>query len=780
MSEIIRVTLSRLRPAWRQILTIHLCYTGLGIILFAPLLGVLGQVLLKFSGKPALADMDLLFFALSPTGMVALVLFAAATIVISAFELGSLMAIGVTNVSGKSMGVVAALAFSLSRAKQLFHFAAWLVVKLLFTVAPFLLAGGMVAFFLISDYDINFYLAVQPPEFWGAAIIIGIIVVVMAGFLMRRLVGWSLALPLVLFVGTAPARSFSASLKLTRQSSGIILRALVAWALGTLLLGVMVTAGVHFLAAVLVPLFIDSVTLLAILFGLLTALLSIAAVMTTALASGSLALLLAALAHQLEPQFREVDLPSGAQRKFNLTKKTRPWLVLSLIAGVGVATFIGFSLLDQIQFTDDAQVIAHRGAAGAAPENTMASIRRAIADGTDWIEIDVQETADGEIVVIHDSDFMKLAGVNVRVWEANLEQLVEIDIGSWFAPEFSSERVPTLADVLAEVKGRSRLIVELKYYGHDQQLEQRVVDLIETAGMQDDTMIMSLAYAGIQKVRSLRPNWKIGLLSARAIGDLTRLDADFLAVNMALARPALVKAAHAAGKELYVWTVNDALSMSQMMSLGVDGIITDEPLLAREVLTARAELNSAQRLLLYVSPLLGFEAPSLSIESNDAESDDTSVNLELGLQQRFQDRISLPDSVLAEFTSDGCSGGLSVGWNYFAEQLGVFRERHGTRPPWESCCIEHDRAYHNGGGAGLTAAQSFAAREQADEELRACVLTTATDRGDQLRAEYGIDDEQVAALYKTIATSMHLAVRLGGMPCTGLAWRWGYGWPDCR
>ena len=81
---------------------------------------------------------------------------------------------------------------------------------------------------------------------------------------------------------------------------------------------------------------------------------------------------------------------------------------------------------------------------------------------------------------------------------------------------------------------------------------------------------------------------------------------------------------------------------------------------------------------------------------------------------------------------------------------------------------------------GLTAAQSFAAREQADEELRACVLTTATDRGDQLRAEYGIDDEQVAALYETIATSMHLAVRLGGMPCTGLAWRWGYGWPDCR
>jgi hypothetical protein len=250
-------------------------------------------------------------------------------------------------------------------------------------------------------------------------------------------------------------------------------------------------------------------------------------------------------------------------------------------------------------------------------------------------------------------------------------------------------------------------------------------------------------------------------------------------VNMALARPALVKATHAAGKELYVWTVNDALAMSQMMSLGVDGIITDEPALGREVLTARAELSSAQRLLLHMAPLFGVDAPSLSIESNDAEFDDENINLELGLQQQFQDRISLADGMLAEFTTDGCSGGLSVGWDYFAQQLGFFRERHGRRPPWENCCVEHDRSYHTGGGAGLTAAQSFTAREQADEELRSCVLGTATERGDSLQADYGLNAKQTAVLYEAIADNMHLAVRLGGMPCTGLAWRWGYGWPDC-
>ena len=779
MSELISAAVSQLRSAVRQVLLIHLIYTGLSIIIFAPLLGTLGQVLLKLSGKPALADMDLLFFALSPAGLIAFIIFVAVAIVISAFELASLMAVGVANASGKPIDVTTALAFSFNRVTRIFQFAAWLVIRLIIIVAPFLLVGGGVAFFLIADYDINYYLAVQPPEFWAAAIIIGIVGLLMAGSLLRRLIDWSLALPLVLFVGTAPKQSFSASTLLTQHSRRIILRTLIVWLSATLLFGAVITFFVQLLAEILVPLFIDSVAWLAILFGLLTALWAAVSVIAAALAAGGLALLLAALAHQLEPQFRVLDLQSRAQRKFNPAKRTRRRFALGLIVTAAVATFIGFTLLDEIRITDDAQIIAHRGAAGAAPENTLAAIRQAIADGTDWVEIDVQETADGEVVVMHDSDFMKLAGVNLRVWEATREKLSSIDIGSWFAPEFADERVPTLADVLTAAKGRSKLIVELKYYGHDQQLEQRVIDLIEAADMQDDTMIMSLEYAGIQKVRALRPDWKIGLLSARAVGDLTRLDADFLAVNMALARPTLVKAAHAAGKELYVWTVNDALAMSQMLSLGVDGIITDEPALGREVLLARAELSSAQRLLLHMAPIFGVEAPSLSIESNDAESDDANINLELSLQQQFQDHIGSADSTLAEFTTDGCSGGLSVGWDNFAQQAGFFRDRHGTQPPWESCCIAHDRSYHTGGGKGLTAAQSLTAREQADEELRACVLGTATERGEALQSDYGLSDEQITVLYETIADSMHLAVRLGGMPCTGLSWRWGYGWPEC-
>jgi len=172
-------------------------------------------------------------------------------------------------------------------------------------------------------------------------------------------------------------------------------------------------------------------------------------------------------------------------------------------------------------------------------------------------------------------------------------------------------------------------------------------------------------------------------------------------------------------------------------------------------------------------------APLFDALSNHAGSDDADTNLELRLHQQFQDRIASTDSVLADFTTDGCSGGMSAGWEYFATQPGVFRERHGSSPPWESCCVDHDRVYHNGGGEGLTAMESYSLRQQADDELRACVLSTAAKRSAQLQSDYSLSEKQVMRLYETIAASMHTAVRLGGMPCTGLAWRWGYGWPSC-
>ena len=178
---------------------------------------------------------------------------------------------------------------------------------------------------------------------------------------------------------------------------------------------------------------------------------------------------------------------------------------------------------------DVVEITAHRGGAGKSPENTMASILAGIEDKTDWIEIDVQESKDGIVIVAHDSDLKRVSGKGVKIWEATADELQAIDIGSYFAPQFRNERVPTLASVLEACKGKARVNIELKYYGHDQNLEQKVVDLVERHGMQEDVVIMSLeAATGIRKVKEIRHTWKVGLLSAVAVGDLTQAKADFL------------------------------------------------------------------------------------------------------------------------------------------------------------------------------------------------------------------------------------------------------------
>lgn len=138
------------------------------------------------------------------------------------------------------------------------------------------------------------------------------------------------------------------------------------------------------------------------------------------------------------------------------------------------------------------------------------------------------------------------------------------------------------------------------------------------------------------------------------------------------------------------------------------------------------------------------------------------------------------DSELVEFTTDGCSGGLSVGWEYLAKNIQHFHTIHGTRPAWEPCCITHDRAYHTAGPRDATAGESFEARKKADLALKTCVVETGEKRTPKLGAEYKVSPQEVAILYAAIANLMYRAVRIGGMPCTGLPWRWGYGWPECE
>ncbi|MBP9144659.1 MAG: glycerophosphoryl diester phosphodiesterase membrane domain-containing protein [Thermoanaerobaculia bacterium] len=597
---------------WRQLLATDLVFKLLAFAVLTPLVGLALEAGVAASGSSVLADIDILLFFLRPLGLLLLVGVAAFSIAIVALELACLMAIGVGATAGVRVDSGQAVRFALGRALPVFELAVRVVARSLLLAAPFLLGLGLVYLGLLRDFDINYYLKEKPPAFLAAVGLVLALVIGLAAVLVPRLVSWSLALPLVLFEDVPPRRALAESARRTDGERRRISRTLILWGVAALLLASVLPAAIFGLGRLVAPFGMGNVGWVLGFMLLLTALWVVINLLISWGNTSAFALLVVQIYRRLggrdsamRARLAEAEpLTAGGAPRLSFALAMGAVVLLALIAGG-----IGVYLLRGVRGQGEVVVIAHRGAAASAPENTLASVQRAIDEGADFVEIDVQETADGEIAVLHDSDLMRVAGVDLKIWDATVERLAGIDIGSWFAPEFHGERVPLLRDVLSRARGSAKVMIELKYYGHDIALAQRAVDIVEGLAQAGNVVAMSLEYDQVRRMRELRPQWTLGLLTAKAVGDLTTVDADFLAVNAGIATRAFVRRAHARGKKVYVWTINDPVQMFRMLNLGVDGLITDEPAIARWVIERRSGMSSAERLLVGLAFFFGAAAP---------------------------------------------------------------------------------------------------------------------------------------------------------------------------
>jgi len=596
--------------AWPRLLATDVVYKIIAFVVLTPLVGLVLEFFMSTKGSSVLADQDILFFVLSPVGLATLVVVGAVSLAILTLEQACMMAIGFGETRNLHVRTTDALWFGARHAWSVTILALEIFIRVLLIALPFLAAGGLVYLLLLREHDINFYLAEQPPIFLIAAGAVVALLAVMAVLIIRRLLSWAFALPLVLFEGVGPAQALTTSAERTGGHKLIVGFTLVAWGAAAALLSAAPLAIIGTVGRWTVPKVSGSMTILVIVMGGFLLLWALLNLLVTLVNSAMFALLTVRLYDRFggspDAQLSWVaiskSLAAGDRRRIPMK-----WALAGLALAAVLAAVAGYLFMDSVRLEDDVIVIAHRGAAGSAPENTLASVALAVEQGADIVEIDVQETADGEVVVIHDSDLMRVGGAAVKVWETTYDELMEIDVGSWYGPEFSGQRVPTLEQVLELCKGRAWVDIELKYYGHNERLEERVAEIVEKMGMEDDIVLMSLAYDMVLSMKALRPDWTVGLLTAKAVGDLTTSDADFLAVHVGIASSGFVRRAHAAGKEVWVWTVNDKLNMSRMMSRGVDGVITDHPALARLVISERADMSSAERLMLTAAFWMGLE-----------------------------------------------------------------------------------------------------------------------------------------------------------------------------
>lgn len=255
---------------------------------------------------------------------------------------------------------------------------------------------------------------------------------------------------------------------------------------------------------------------------------------------------------------------------------------------------------ERIAIFHETKITAHRGASTEAPENTLAAFSKALEDMADYIELDVQMTADGEIVVMHDANAYRTTGVNRPIREMTLDEVKKLDAGSYFSKEFSGEKVPTLREVFELVKGKAMLNIEIKSSGN-RTVADKVVALVQEYDAEEQCVITSFEYNILTRVKEIEPSIQVGYILSVAYGDFYSMDeVDFFSMNASFLSKRLVDAIHNSGKEVHAWTVNKETSIKNLTNKGVDNVITDNPVLARETIYSRNTSETLVNMVKYV------------------------------------------------------------------------------------------------------------------------------------------------------------------------------------
>jgi glycerophosphoryl diester phosphodiesterase len=268
--------------------------------------------------------------------------------------------------------------------------------------------------------------------------------------------------------------------------------------------------------------------------------------------------------------------------------------------------FTSWMVVDDSRIADRVEVIAHRAGYVRAPENSLSALRQAIAAKADWVEIDVQLTADGALVIVHDFDLLRVGGSPLRIASATLADIQQVDIGSPVGPEFAGERIPTLEEFLTAAHGQVGVLIELKFPPGSQvgPLTDAVLDTVRRLNAVPWCRVCSQSYAGIQRVRSQEPSIPIGFIAGAALGDLTQLQVDFLMVEARMATPELCDRARRRKMGIFAWTIKDAGQIAPLVDRGITGLIADDPEMVQVKLQELAQLDPVERILYRVRNVL--------------------------------------------------------------------------------------------------------------------------------------------------------------------------------
>lgn len=568
------------------------------------------DAIIRQSGHYVIANNDLMGFVMTPRGVLVLVLAAVLSIAALAYARTAILFIAARSIEPGAPKGYGATAFGLALAFR--HFPSLLrlsfreVLVAGLHASPLIVAAVLAALLTVRSVDLYWLVTTRPPRLWLGAMIVAPLILAIAALLIRRYLQWSLALPLCVLGGQPPREAMKES---AQRMRGQLLRfglLRVAWLLLIGLAAALALAGVRAIAEGILTHEFARLKWTAIAAGgalLLHA--GVVLIARCAVGTGD-TLLVFALWRRTSGAAACTAAALRAVRDDAERGRLLRWAVPFGAAGIAVAAFsASIGVVELIDRPIEIEVTAHRGASAVAPENTIAAVHEAMRLGADFIEIDAMRTADGAVVVFHDTDLRRLAGDPRRIADLTLEQLGPFDVGAWFGPAFAGARIPTLEAVLAETAKASprspRFNVELKVSGDAPELA-RAVSAALVAQRSPESIITALSPAALAVVRADDPQRRIGLIVTAALGDMRRLDVDLYSARAALVTPGFLADAAADGREVHVWGVANDDQLTSLVLRGVAGVITPD------VAGTRARLDEIRRLTEIERLALAFRA----------------------------------------------------------------------------------------------------------------------------------------------------------------------------
>src|SRR5262245_10470521 len=595
------------RHARRALVVYDVLFKLLEAWLLVPAVAWVLAVILSRAGHIAVSNQDILDFVLTPLGLLYSAMFSTLAVALLLFEQGGIMFLAAVTGADERPPLKQALRGTLWKSFRIVQLGALQAALLALALLPFLLLAVLTWSLFLTEHDIYFYLKERPPVFWLAAGIGGFLLVGAVAVGTWLSVRWAFALPIVLFENQSCRAALRGSRERVRGVSWRVGFILFGWLAGMLLLWAVADAGFRLLAEAVLehagerPIVL--IVLLLLAKGALFASLTFVLVVGLGLLTRRLYLLRSEQLGVL-PQDGWKTLPSTDRPPAPWNWRVA-WLSVPLFLLAPLALWIALSRY--LTTRPPVQVTAHRGHARAAPENTLSAMRKAIDSGADYVEMDVQQTADGVIVLLHDRDLKRVAGVSQRLGDLSYDKVRTLDVGSRLDPAFDRERVPTLEEAIKVWRARIRMNIELKFFGPDRRLAKAVALLLAKQDVESDCLITSLNYDALVEVKRHNSRLRTGLTVAHALGDVSRLEVEAISVRADFLSDELLRTAHRRGMEVHVWTVNDPGQMTRQIKRGVDNIITSDPDVAIRVRDEWANMTGSERLVLTSRLLLGLD-----------------------------------------------------------------------------------------------------------------------------------------------------------------------------